>query len=63
MVRKGKQRGQQLQLTWHEVLFLLVELVHDDVVTGDVEERIVLLNEIEAVLDISIDTEEVACGN
>ena len=49
-----------LQLTWHELLFLLVERVHDDIVTCNVQERIVLVNQVEAVLNIGVDSEEVA---
>ena len=49
-----------LQLTWHELLFLLVERVHDDIVTCDVQERIVLVHQVEAVLNVGVDSEEVA---
>ena len=48
-------------LTRHELLFLLVKRVHDDVVACHVQERVILVNQVEAVLHIGVDSEEVAC--
>ena len=46
-------------LTLHEGHLLLVKLVHDDVVTGHVEQRAVLLHEVQAVLHACVYAKEV----
>ena len=52
-----------MRLTRHEVLFLLVELVHDDVVTGNIQQRVVVLHQVQAVLYGGIHTKEMPGSN
>ena len=52
---------QQLQLTWHELLLLFIEGVHYNVVTSNVQQRVILINQVQTVLDICVHSKKVTC--